>query len=374
MKDENLSETNEDYRDWYNHKLDIFNGLAETVTTILTNLLINKKIEFLSVNKRVKTFESFVNKIEKKVYQNPTHDVTDFVGIRVITFIESDVKKVIAIINDSFKVYPKLSVDKGVELGENKMGYRSVHFICELGQDRCKLPEFSRYNGYLFEIQIRTVLQHAWAEIEHDRSYKFSGVLPKMQQRRLNLVAGILELADREFNSIAQEIDSYAMEVETETVKGNLDFEINSTSLFKYLQTKSMQVINELKIGDSDSLNDSILELKSFGIDSLDKLDKLIDENFLDLLNKYTNTRTAAGFLRRAMMYHDVDKYFTKAWRKHWHRIHPDTVNFLVSKYSKEQVNKLLLKHNIKISDIVKVKRRKTVSPKRRTTPKRRRT
>ena len=53
-------------------------------------------------------------------------------------------------------------------------------------------------------VQIRTVLQHAWAEFEHDIRYK--GVVPDEHafdlDRRFTLAAGLLGLADREFSAI----------------------------------------------------------------------------------------------------------------------------------------------------------------------------
>lgn len=141
-----------------------------------------------------------------------------------------------------------------------------------------KLPEFAPYEGLTFEIQVRTVLQHAWAEIEHDRSYKFSGVLPTPIQRRLNLLAGVLEIVDREFVVLANEIDRYADEVAQKTRAGNLDVEINSTSIQQYLMLK----IHELKTikieltKDVDLFEVSILELRDFGIQTLEELDSLV--------------------------------------------------------------------------------------------------
>jgi putative GTP pyrophosphokinase len=105
-------------------------------------------------------------------------------------------------------------------------------------------------------------LQHAWAEIEHDRNYKFSGILPKGIQRRFNLLAGTLELVDNEFEQISEEIEKYSQEVSAKTKIGELNIPINSTSLTQYMTEKfeavplvgktfadlSSQVIEELKL------------------------------------------------------------------------------------------------------------------------------
>jgi len=76
-----------------------------------------------------------------------------------------------------------------------------------------KLPEYTACKDCVFEIQIRTILQHTWAEIEHDKNYKYSGVLPDEIERRLNLLSAVLESADNEFNTISQEIDNYTKSV-----------------------------------------------------------------------------------------------------------------------------------------------------------------
>ncbi|MDO5684258.1 MAG: hypothetical protein Q4G46_15720, partial [Propionibacteriaceae bacterium] len=61
-----------------------------------------------------------------------------------------------------------------------------------------------------FSVQLRTVLQHAWAEFEHDVRYK--GTIPPEQvpdlDRRFTLAAGLLELADSEFTTIRDRLQA----------------------------------------------------------------------------------------------------------------------------------------------------------------------
>lgn len=100
------------------------------------------------------------DKISEKAYT--PESMTDLAGIRVITLIESDVQKVCDL-KTMFNVHDQDSVNKSEKLGEEKVGYRSVHFVCDVGNIREQLPEFSAYKGFCFEIQIRTALEHAWA-------------------------------------------------------------------------------------------------------------------------------------------------------------------------------------------------------------------
>jgi hypothetical protein len=62
------------------------------------------------------------------------------------------------------------------------------------------LVEYSTHTGVQFEVQIRSTLQHAWAEIEHDRGYKSEVEVARAVRRRFSRLAGLLELADYEFD------------------------------------------------------------------------------------------------------------------------------------------------------------------------------
>jgi hypothetical protein len=74
-------------------------------------------------------------------------------------------------------------------------------------------------------------LQHAWAELTHDRNYNFSGTLPRPFERQLFLYAGKLEIADKSFSELSVKIDAYMTKVEDDTLQGKLSIEIKSVDL-----------------------------------------------------------------------------------------------------------------------------------------------
>ncbi|MBD1220647.1 hypothetical protein IDM30_16480 [Acinetobacter seifertii] len=117
-------------------------------------------------------------------------------------------------------------------------------FICDVGQDREKLPEFSVYKGLCFEIQIRTALEHAWAEIEHDRGYKLGGKLPSHLNRRFKLLSGLLESADLEFNRLTQEIEEYANGLKENIANITEDFELSTIGVKTLLESKYPEFIS----------------------------------------------------------------------------------------------------------------------------------
>ena len=329
-------ESVESARQWYSQNRDTYARLSEIVRGTIESLLTNAKVDYLSVTQRPKSLESFAEKIERKGYTDPRSEVTDLAGIRIITFIEADVKRVCDVIRRSFHVDEDRSLDKAQELDVDRFGYRSIHFVCDLGESRAALPEFSLYRGLLFEIQVRTVLQHAWAEIEHDRNYKLAGVLPSELRRRLHSIAGVLEIADREFNTLAAEVDAYAKQVAANAKAGNLDVAVNSTSLREYLKAK----LSDTPISPRQGavLPQVIRELHDYGIISLADLDTIISKQLIALVAKYNATPTDVGFLRVAMMLDDVDKYMHDSWKGDFNSLIPSTRQLLREKYGEEKV------------------------------------
>ena len=105
----------------------------------------------------------------------------------------------------------------------------------QLSERRLGLAECKKYRDLRCEVQVRTLLQHAWAEIEHDRNYKFSGVLPHEIRRRFYLVAGVLEMMDREFDRLSGDIDEYVERMENEVSAGNYNLSIDSKSVEQYM-------------------------------------------------------------------------------------------------------------------------------------------
>ncbi len=268
----------------------------------------------------------------------------DMAGIRVIVYLESDVKKVANIIEKLFDIDKDNSLDQAQLLGSDRFGYRSVHYMAKFDKRRCKLPEYRKYKNLPFEIQIRSLLQHAWAEIEHDRNYKFSGKLPAELERRFYLVAGTLESADREFVSIAEEIDKYKDEVSGELKRGDLDIEINTESLKAYLSNKFSKLIqNSLldeEFGTSDVTGRKIVEeVQHFGISKLYQLDKMVPDDFEDNITKLKlhPKSNFASLTRAILIINDVKKYFEASWNENWKFIRKSHLR-LLHKYNVDVV------------------------------------
>jgi ppGpp synthetase/RelA/SpoT-type nucleotidyltranferase len=194
---------------WYEKHRSKYLRLTAEIEVILKESLNEKDIIFHSIESRVKTVESFKEKAGREKYGDPINEITDLTGIRIITLFEKEIHKISDIIKELFEIDYEKSEDKSDLLDADKMGYKSIHYIAELSRNKISATELESFEGFKFEIQIRSILQHAWAEIEHDRNYKFKGELPKHLQRRFYALAGMLEIADREFNTLSEEVEKF---------------------------------------------------------------------------------------------------------------------------------------------------------------------
>ena len=335
--------------EWYRAYSHLYEELALLVESVLKEMLKQKKVNYHSITHRAKTVERYKEKASNEKYKDPRSEIMDMAGVRVITYIDSDAKKVEEIVKSLFKIIPEHSKDKTEELGTDRVGYRSIHCVCTLGEDRLALPENKKFTDRCFEIQIRTILQHAWAEFEHDRNYKFKGVLPDKLKRRLAVVAGSLELLDWNFESIANLIDEYTIGVHQRTEKGDLSTRITSASLRVYLGKKFKELVEK---GLYPFLFDDakiIRELSTVRIETLEQLDKAIPEDFVKVSIDCNCIETYAGLLRDIMMIFDAKSYFECAWQKSWNSLSPESVNLL--KHYGVQIDDYIRTYNLGIEE-----------------------
>jgi predicted RNase H-like nuclease/ppGpp synthetase/RelA/SpoT-type nucleotidyltranferase len=189
---------------------------AQQFVTLVTTILDEAGINYLSVTGRTKGVASFAQKAGRMIdgrpaFPEPLRDITDQIGVRVITYVHSDVSAVADLLDD--QVVVKDDRDMGQETAsEGRFGYASRHLLITLDAARESDPTYADLRGRVAQVQVRTVLQHAWAEFEHDIRYK--GTVPEEHardlDRRFTLAAGLLELADQEFSAIRERLRSSA--------------------------------------------------------------------------------------------------------------------------------------------------------------------
>ena len=260
----------------YREHLPLFNESAEKVHSVLKKVLDKAGLVVASIEHRVKTEKSLAGKLELKgAKYTSLKDITDIIGVRVITFYSDDVDKVASAVDRLFDVDWENSVDKRKAHEIDSFGYMSLHYICSIEG----FP-------YRFEIQMRTVLQHAWANMNHDTGYKSGVEVPREYLRSINRLAGMLELADEQFSLIRNELTDYRRRVQSLVASGNLaDVPLDGDTFRSYLSlgpfdalNRRIAAVNQAEIQEVNLMN-YLSVFKLLKCATLGDIDRLIKNN-----------------------------------------------------------------------------------------------
>lgn len=190
---------------------DKYLDFAASIRNILSAALTDYSIH--TIQARAKDFDSFAKKSAKidkdsgeLKYLNPLDDLTDLAGVRIITYVQQTIRDIEEVIRNEFSIVERSDKDAAL-LDAGRIGYKSIHFLVKIKDPRINSSEYAQFKDMVAEIQVRTILQHAWAEMEHDIQYKSDQQIPNELRRRFIALAGLLEITDREFESIQKEDD-----------------------------------------------------------------------------------------------------------------------------------------------------------------------
>jgi ppGpp synthetase/RelA/SpoT-type nucleotidyltranferase len=273
----------------YHQLLPIYEQMVEVIPEKLKEFFADAGIIIAALEHRVKTEKSLEGKLQLKGSKyNSIHDVTDVVGIRVITFYIDDVDKVASVLERWFEIDWENSIDKRKAHEIDSFGYLSVHYICRIPESSYSDPEHPELNRIRFEVQMRTVLQHAWANMNHDTGYKSGVEIPKVYKRNLSRLAGLLELVDDEFSRIRRELSNYRRQVQKLVASGNLsEVLLDGDSFQSYLQigpfdalTRRIASINQAEIHPVD-LSAFLPLFQAMRFKTLGDIDALV-KNYFD--------------------------------------------------------------------------------------------
>jgi putative GTP pyrophosphokinase len=272
----------------YLSKYGFYSDLASVVKRILEESIKRRSINVHSVEARAKDPASLGKKASQPSdlnpmlpkYKNPLAEITDLAGVRVITYFPNTLADIDQLLRDEFRIVERS--DKGAELIEDeRFGYQSIHYLVKLSFPRARLPEYDPFADSVAEIQVRTILQHAWAEIEHDIQYKSAAVIPVEIRRRFMSLAGMLEIADREFQGI-QDADKRLTEEARLRVEGGQLGQVEITP-------DALKAFLDKRLGPDGRISDFSYDwtarlLKKLGFRTLEQVEKCIrnyDDDFL---------------------------------------------------------------------------------------------
>jgi len=264
----------------FTRKRELYEDFAWAVRDILADATKTRGLKVNEIQCRAKDVKSFGKKAmtpdeqnpEEPKYKNPMADITDLAGVRVITFFPSTVNEVCQLVQEEFEPIQWVDHTASAER-EQRLGYLSVHYLVRLRSNRTNLSEYKKFDGLTAEIQVRTVLQHAWAEIEHDIRYKSTSTIPQAISRRFLTLAGLLEIADHEFEAIQKEDASLRANARTLIEERRLnEVEVTPDALRSYLN---------VRLGSDDRISDYTYDwiakiLRNLGFQNLGQVDECI--------------------------------------------------------------------------------------------------
>ena len=286
MSTQSLDPHTQQLIDQYRSLLPVYTKMAEVIPERLKGFFNEAGLIVAAVEHRVKTEESLAGKLNLKgsKYQS-IFDITDIVGMRVITFYIDDVDKDASVMERLFEIDWENSVDKRKAHEADSFGYLSLHYICRIPESAYYDPEHPELNKIRFEMQMRTLLQHAWANMNHDTGYKSGVDIPKVYVRNLSRLAGLLEIADDEFSRIRRELADYRRHVKQLVASGNLsEVPLDGDSFRSYLAIRPFDSLNrriasmnQAEIQEVD-LSIFLTVFKALGFETLGDIDRMIKE------------------------------------------------------------------------------------------------
>jgi putative GTP pyrophosphokinase len=218
----------------------------------------------LTVKGRVKSFQSFHKKYLRYLREYPLREaviIPDKIGIRIICPFLEDIDITEQIVNEKFKV---IEIEKkGAGYSFKEFGYESHHVLVQIPRfigKKYKKAAGGDFCDEVVEIQIRTILQDAWAEVEHEFVYKAEFIpFGEPMKRKLAAINASLSLADtifQEFRVHQRHLNAQLSERKTsfyKEIENSMD-----TFLIESVETKEENVYRERSI-DTSSIDDLLL-------------------------------------------------------------------------------------------------------------------
>ncbi len=268
----------------YSELIGKYEALAPIVEERLRSVLndSSRPMRF-QITHRIKTVESIKGKLERKPEKYTSiSQLRDILGFRVICFFQEDIDRIAEKIAGGFRVDRQLSTDKRSLIDPTSFGYLSLHYIIALPNDEGYPEELC---SLWFEVQIRTILQHVWAEIEHDLGYKSEFGVPRGVRRNFSRAASLLETADDVFTDIRQTLTQYRQEVVSSIERdqaAELYLDAITISEFTSKSRKYLNLLEEIAAITGAHITEAnpegqLPQLSFLGIRTLGDLVELID-------------------------------------------------------------------------------------------------
>ena len=244
---------------WYAKEQPRYQKYANILKVILEQAA-SRYAPLAIIQVRAKTTSSYAEKLQRKIDKyrltdsrgRPLHPLTDLCGARIITHTHSQVKAICKFVENNFDVDWANSVDVATRLKTNEFGYLSVHYITQLKYGAFPTKEIpiripKTLYGLCAEVQVRTLLEHAWADIGHDLLYKNTfKKIPEKWERDFVRLAAILEEADEDFSRLESGLTAYGASYGTYMTQEQIQNEIARLDIVLEVDPNNMNVAHRI--------------------------------------------------------------------------------------------------------------------------------
>lgn len=310
----------ENVRGKFSNLIPQYKKLGANLVQAIEMFLREKNIKILSINYRVRNIDSFLEKAKRKNYTNPLNQCEDICGVRIICYYKGDIKRICKIIEKEFNIVESQDKEELLEL--DQFSYRSHHFIVKIKDAWLEAPNYRRLEELKAEIQVRTLLMHAWAEIQHHLVYKKEAHIDAQFKRKLSMLSAKLEEADEQFDELRGDIHDYRVGLIEKAQKSGgvfdkglpLNLDNLQACLDFYFPNRSKNFIANRNL--LDELLSNGIQMKVL-IDSIEKTKHFLPEFESDFSNTLTRQKDVKWSQASAVFYVldlATDIYADKGW------------------------------------------------------------
>lgn len=192
----------------YELKKDTYQKFSVVVKDILEALLKTHLFKY-QISPRGKSPQSLRQKLtdDKLPPLTSVTELQDLAGDRILFYVDSDIEKFARHLFDEFEVIKR--TDRYSE-----DDYNAVHLVVKLTKTRIALPEYAQFDGLICEIQLSTILYHAWSEMAHDIIYKpppgfrefDERAYESLQKRFRSIMEEHIKKASHDFEFISEQV------------------------------------------------------------------------------------------------------------------------------------------------------------------------
>jgi putative GTP pyrophosphokinase len=223
----------------FDSRVGTLKALCDKTKGLVEELLQDANVRNQSVQARVKNRKKLREKyLDPAKDYKKLDDIHDLAGLRVITYYDDEVDRVAEVIEREFEI-DRANTDDKRKIDLDRFGYSAINYVCTHLKTRASLSEYRRFANVCLEIQVTSILSHAWSEMNHG-SYDLGESCPSEIRRRFFQLKALLELADSQFTDLRNKTTNYERAVAVQVEAGVSGLPLDAVSLRSLLEQEPL--------------------------------------------------------------------------------------------------------------------------------------